>query len=200
MKSKIIIMNGQGTSGKQSLVDFIKEFDKSSCGTDRILYTSIIDRVKAIALKCGWTGAKDLNDRKFLNELKTLLENYNDLPYSTITQIIRWNENSCDSNGIPFHSYIFIDMREAKDIDRLKKDFPNCTTVLVTRGESKKFNNPADDDVFNYNYDYVIENNGTLEDLRAAAETFWNEILAENSLSFWKPVTIQGRFEWEDLK
>ena len=66
---------------------------------------------------------------------------------------------------------VFIDAREPDDIDRLKQTF-YCLTVLIKRGGQKEYGNHADDDVFNYNYDIVIENNGTLDELRDSAEEF----------------------------
>ena len=176
MKTKLIIVNGQGGVGKGEFVKFIKEYDQSFIGHDRILQTSIIDRVKFIASMCGWTGVKELKDRAFLHDLKILLEKYNDLPYNTITQLIKRNENTT-LNDYPVYPYIFIDVREPADIERFKKDFPDCTTILVKRGESKLFGNEADDSVFNFQYDYVIDNNRSLEDLQAAAQAFWDEII-----------------------
>ena len=169
---KVFILNGQGKSGKDTFYNIISQYDQALYDNIRMTKTSMIDRTKEIAQRCGWHGGKDLKDREFLFNLKQLLSTYNDLPYFTTKTTINYFKNSLN---LPF---VFVDAREAKDIDRLKKDFP-CTTILIKRGDSKIFNNPADDDVLNYTYDYVVENNGSLEDFKETCHTFWNAILNE---------------------
>ncbi len=186
MKTKIFVINGQGGVGKDSFVNFICDYDKKITGEDRIIHTTLIERVKEIAKKCGWHGEKTPQARAFLHDLTVLLEKYNDLPYQSIVQTIRMNELVCNNNKIPIKPFLFVDIREPKDIERFKKDF-ECTTILIKRGESKNYGNAADDDVFNYQYDFVIENNRTLEDLKDAAESFWLYFLFE-----------QSHFEWDD--
>lgn len=193
MQTKIFIVNGQGSVGKDEFVNFIRQYDKKLFGYERIIHTSMVDRIKFIATMCGWTGAKELKDREFLHDLKILLENYNDLPYSTIVSLIQRNE-AMTVDHKPLCPYIFIDAREIKDINRFKKDF-NCTTILVKRGESKIFHNEADDEVFNYQYDYVIDNNRELEDLQFAAQVFWDEILKNEFTPSWETFEIEDELE-----
>lgn len=172
---KVIILNGKGASGKDTLVDFVRKYDRALFDKERIAHTSMVNRVKDIAMRCGWNGGKDVADRKFLYELKKLLGEYNDLPYQSVVSFI-----NC-FNGFPNVKYIFVDAREAKDIDRLKENY-NCITVLVIRGDSiEMLGNPADDSVYDYTYDYVIENSGTLEDYEETCKTFWNEIINRES-------------------
>ena len=188
MKPKIIILNGQGVSGKDSFKNFIKEYDKELTGLDRIADTSIIDRTKAIAQMCGWTGAKEDKDRAFLHNLKILLQEYNDLPYKTVASFIQQTA-AVSINGEFAYSYIFVDAREIPDIERLVKDF-NATTILIKRGQ-RSYGNEADDNVFNWQYDYIIENDGTLDDLKLAAQFFWNE--------FTKSERIEKSLKWEEF-
>ena len=188
MKPKIIILNGQGASGKGVLKNFIKEYDKAQTGLDRIADTSIIDRTKAIAQMCGWTGAKEDRDRAFLHDLKILLQEYNDLPYRTVANFIQQTA-AVSINGELAYPYIFVDAREIPDIERLIKDF-GATTILIKRGQ-RSYGNEADDNVFNWQYDYIIENDGTLDDLKLAAQFFWNE--------FTKPERIEKSLKWEEF-
>lgn len=169
---KIFILNGQGKSGKDTFYNIINQYDQALYNCIRTAKTSMIDRTKEIAKRCGWTGGKELKDREFLFNLKQLLTKYNDLPYMTIKSEVEYYKNSLN---LPF---VFIDAREVKDIERLCTDFP-CITILIKRGDSKVFNNQADDNVFDYQYDYVIENDGSLEDFKDTCHTFWNTILNE---------------------
>ena len=73
---------------------------------------------------------------------------------------------------------VFIDAREPNDIDRLKTTF-HCYTMLIERGEQKDYGNHADNNVFNYNYNIIIKNNGTIDELRATAEEFVKMVKGE---------------------
>lgn len=189
MSIKVIILNGQGASGKDSFKNFIKEYDKELTGLDRIADTSIIDRTKAIAQMCGWTGAKEDKDRAFLHNLKILLQEYNDLPYKTVVSFIQQTA-AVSIDGELVYPYVFVDAREITDIERFVKDF-DTTTILIKRGE-RVFGNEADDEVLNWQYDYIIDNAGTLEDLQAAAQFFWKE--------FTKPERIEKALSWEEFE
>lgn len=137
----------------------------------------MVRAVKGIAQICGWQGGKDDKDRKFLSDLKMLLDDYNDFAFeSVVNDILRAEKEHYD--------YVFIDAREPKDIDRLKGISLNCYTVLITRKETtnKVYGNDADDCVFDYNYDYVIPNNSTLDELRDSAKTLFGIIENEEEL------------------
>ena len=66
-----------------------------------------------------------------------------------------------------------VDVREPAEIDKLKKA-TNGTTLLIRRdsAEASKASNHADANVLNYEYDYVIDNNQTFEDLEVEAKRF----------------------------
>lgn len=139
--------------------------------------TSMVRAVKNIAQMCGWQGGKSDKDRKFLADLKTLLDDYNNFAFESVVNDILKAEKE-------HYEYIFVDAREPNDIDKIKEIGLNCYAILIKRKETteKFYGNDADDNVMNYNYDYIIENNGTLDDLRASAETFFNEIDSEVEL------------------
>jgi dephospho-CoA kinase len=53
----------------------------------------------------------------------------------------------------------------------------NAKTILMKRDSVKHItSNMADENVFNYDYDIVIENNGTLEELKEKAKLFVNDL------------------------
>lgn len=164
---KIFIVNGQGGSGKTTFENFVAQ----ACEGD-VAAVSMIDYTKQCAAKLGWNGAKEDKDRRFLSNLKDTLTAWDDSPFLTTCAMT----NMAIKEGCEI---VFIDAREPDDIDRLKQAF-SCLTVLVKRGGQKDYGNHADDDVFNYNYDIVIENNGTLDELRASAEEFVKMTKGEN--------------------
>lgn len=127
---------------------------------------STIDPIKEIAKFAGWDGTKTPKNRKFLSDLKKLLAEWDDIPY----QIIRKAIDEYSKNG---KWIIFIDSREPEEIERFKKDY-NATTLLIRRlgDEIMETSNASDENVFNYEYDYVIKNYGDLGDLREQAITF----------------------------
>lgn len=71
----IIVINGRGGVGKDTLCDFVKEKYDDTYGVQNI---SSITRIKEIAKDIGWDGNKDEKGRKFLSDLKKALTEYGD--------------------------------------------------------------------------------------------------------------------------
>ena len=70
---------------------------------------------------------------------------------------------------------LLIDIREPKEIEKAKKAF-GAKTILIKRNDVKSItSNMADAGVFDYDYDFVIENNGTLDDFYWAVYNFAKE-------------------------
>ena len=161
---KICIVNGHGGAGKDTFEEFVMNYANNKYNII-IGKLSIIDSVKDVAKEIGWAGGKTNKDRKFLFELKSLLDNYNDYPRNSLIQKIK----DCQKIGI---TYLFIDSREIKDIEWLKSEY-NASVILIDRGIINSYGNAADDGVMDIVYDLVIDNTKTIDDLRAAAEYFW---------------------------
>ena len=170
---QVIIVNGPGGSGKDTLEGFVSDIIMQN--NQKAEKVSMVTYVKQIAEKCGWDGGKNFADRKFLSDLKQALANWNDSPYEYVKLFIKQMEiNQVD--------VVFVDAREAEDIDRLKKDFGAITVLIKREALPKAYGNIADDNVYNYTYDYVVENNGTLDELKQSAETFYKDILMTDKL------------------
>ena len=150
---------------------------------------STVDFVKEIATKCGWDGTKNLKNRKFLSDLKDLLTNWNNVPFNKIVQQVKniedeWKYYNIDLNK----TAIFIDCREPKEIQKLCAAL-NAKSLLITRSEVENNNtsNHADQNVLNYDYDIVIQNNGDLREFACAAINF----IEGEGLSFsTKPIEV----------
>lgn len=136
---------------------------------------STIDFVKMRAKIFGWDGGKTPEDRRFLSDLKDALTRWKDVPYKSMKETIRYFQNSKDSDPCDL---LFIDCREPEEIKRFVEDF-NALTMIVQRGEYTSVGNHADDNVENYQYDIVIDNNRGLDELMQEATIFVETFIME---------------------
>ena len=75
------------------------------------------------------------------------------------------------------HVIMLIDIREPSEIDKAKTAF-RAKTILIENKNVKTINsNMADANVFNYTYDYVIKNNGTLDDFKENVKDFASTVI-----------------------
>lgn len=165
---KYFIINGRPRSGKDTFVNFCLE-ELGAFGK----LISTVDFVKKIATECGWDGTKDLKNRKFLSDLKDLLTNWGDVPYKKTLQEIDMFKFDLDYWDVSDKGIVFIMCREPKEIDRFEREL-NAKSVLIRRAsvEFEQQSNHADSEVLNHKYDYIIENNGTIDELKEKAKGF----------------------------
>jgi len=163
MEKRIIIINGTGGAGKDTFVSFCSEIEK-------VLNVSTVDKVKEAAkILVGWNGEKDEISRKLLVDLKQLSIAYNDAPTKYIVKMSEEFKNSDDK-------IMFVHIREAEEIEKAKK-LLNAKTLLITNPRVKLIvSNDSDGKVNDYKYDYYLENDGTLEDLKEKAKKFIEEL------------------------
>ena len=163
MEKKIIIINGTGGAGKDTFVSFCSEIEK-------VLNISTVDKVKeAAAILVGWNGEKDEVSRKLLVDLKQLSIAYNDAPTKYICSMAEKFKGSDDN-------IMFIHIREAEEIEKAKK-LLDAKALLITNPRVQLItSNDSDGKVNEYKYDYYIENDGTLEDLKEKAKIFVEEL------------------------
>lgn len=165
---KIVVINGQGGVGKDLFVDYCNEF------YDYLYGFSTVDFIKYAAHQFGWNGTKEPKDRKMLSELKRILKEWDDVPYKKTAEYIQTAKANAVFND--YDEILFIHCREPEEIQRLKDDF-DAIPILIRRPEVERdWGNIADDEVFDFFYDYVIINNSK-EELKESAEFFINEIL-----------------------
>ncbi len=166
---KVIVVNGAPECGKTTFEYYCHRIKQE------VVILSMIDFVKKIASSCGWDETKTPKNRKFLSDLKDLLENWNDIPYKKLVEqlnIYKFLERT-SFGGLEY--FCFVDAREAKDIERLKKDFEVITIYIKRNVAEEKITeqlNHADLEIKNYNYDIIIDNNNTLDSLELSAKSF----------------------------
>ena len=159
MEKQVIIINGTGGSGKDTFVEFCSEFAN-------VINISSVDKVKEAAkILVGWNGEKDEKSRKLLVDLKQLSIEYNDYPSKYIKQ--KYDEFLKSD-----YNYLFIHIREIDEIEKIKSMLGAKTLLVRNPRVALITSNNSDGNVYNYNYDYVIENDGTLEDLKQKAKDF----------------------------
>lgn len=166
MKKLVIIINGNGGVGKDTLCDF-------AGSVFRVRNISAITPIKEIASAHGWKGEKDAKARKLLADLKAAFISYNDLPFLYIKEQYHFFLEDKEEE------VMFIHIREAEEIDKVKQyvKIP-CITLLVTRSQKKNqcWGNPSDDNVALYQYDYRYNNDKPLKDAKRDFPLFLQSI------------------------
>ena len=72
---------------------------------------------------------------------------------------------------------MLIDIREPDEIARAVDVFGAETILIRNPNATKIVSNHADRDVENYNYHYIIENDGTLEQLERVTKLFVRDVI-----------------------
>lgn len=157
-KLTVIVINGRGGCGKDTFIRFCRGLLKEKgC---RVYNISSISPVKKLARWMGWDGVKDEKGRRFLSDLKKLWTEFNDGP----TNYLLGQLSEIEAGLVFFH------VREAEEIEKISEAFPGLITLYISRKKIGKIGNRSDDEVESYDYEYRVENDGSLKDLRARAE------------------------------
>lgn len=154
--NRYVIINGTGSAGKDEFIKKCKIFD------DSVETISTIDYVKSLAKHAGWDGKKDDRGRRFLSDLKDALIRYDDSPFKQTIS----NAKAFDNKTV------FIHCREPDEILKLKNELSATTLLITNKSVDGTIENHADKDVFSYEYDYVVDNSGTIGDLIISANIF----------------------------
>lgn len=176
-----VIINGFPRSGKDTFIELCKKELNGKCDS-----ASSVEFVKFVAMIAGWNGEKTPKNRKFLAELKELLTNWDDIPFSKMRKEFEFFSYLIEERSIgdstPDALFFFV-IREPDEIERAKQYF-NAKTLLIRRAqtETDEQSNYADKNVLNYAYDFIIENNGTIEELEESAKTFINLIFNKGDI------------------
>lgn len=179
-KTIILLINGAATSGKDLFIDSLQFADHYT-----VSRTSIIDPAKKIAIQVGWRGRKEEKDRKFLAELKTLLDNYKGFSFNATIDFVagKMAEFNYSFNPEKMAHIVCIIAREPRDIEAFKTYFTDqgiqVESILIRRAEAEKNlpDNHADQGIFDYNYSIQIANNGSIEDFKKTAISVVEKIL-----------------------
>lgn len=172
MKKLVVIINGNGGVGKDTLCDFATE-------SFSVRNISSVTPIKEIASMGGWKGEKDAKARKLLADIKEAFIAYNDLPFLYIKE--QYHEFlESDTEEV-----MFVHIREGEEINKVKKYIGTpCITLLITRTQQDEqcWGNPSDDNVAGYEYDYRYSNDKMLTEAKADFTTFLKEVFAKETI------------------
>jgi glutamyl-tRNA reductase len=165
---KVIIVNGAARNGKDNFVIYFKKNYKYKC-----INWSTIDKVKKVSKRnFGWKGEKTNEARKFLSEIKRIWGEYNNGPFMNMVDRISEHYSKLDKKERKNFIY-FVHCREPYEIQKFVDKYKNnCITILLKREDREVPDNDADKNVANFNYDYIIDNNGIKKDLEKEAIKF----------------------------
>jgi len=155
---KLIVINGSAESGKDTFIELFQ-------GRYHAGNFSTIDPIKSAMLVLGWNGIKDDHNRRMMVELKQLWIKYNS------NACVDYVEKVCDDNWCKY-DIMFVHCREPEEITKIVNRIANTTTLLIKSNRGKPLDNGADNIVDGYNYDYIITNDGSLDELKNKAIEF----------------------------
>lgn len=164
----VVVVNGFPRSGKDTFVNFCKK-ELGSFG----LSVSTVDFVKHLAAQSGWDGTKTQRNRKFLSDLKNLLTEWDDIPWKKVEEVYHSIEKDCSTYHLKDSDFfLFVFSREPEEIERFRQQYGAITALIDRKEVEGEQSNDSDNEVKNYDYDFVIDNNGTLEELEEKALFF----------------------------
>lgn len=173
MKYEVVVLNSKGGAGKDTFFGYCESI-LGNCTK----HISTVDCVKKVAEELGWDGTKTMENRRRLSMLKDMMTAWGDTPFQDVSTQIS-NIKYTWMNGGEDFGIIFVDCREPHEIERLVEKL-GAKTLLITRDNlPATYGNHADDGVFDYTYDYIVENNGSLTELRDSARAIIDAIRAE---------------------
>lgn len=162
---KVVVINGSAESGKDKFIRYVqKKYDNY-----HIINISTIDPSKAALKILGWNGeTKNEETRQAMVDLKRISMRLFNGPFHYIIDLIdKSKPNIC-----------FVHCREPEEIQKLVDYYKeDCITLLIRSPRGKVLKNGSDDVVENYNYDHIINNDGTIEELEQKAILFANNLI-----------------------
>lgn len=156
----VFVLNGAAGAGKDTFVLFLNFLGV------KVQKESSIDKVKEVATLCGWDGSKTERNRKFLSDLKALTNSYNDMSFVDICKKVK------EFTGNRTVNVLCIDIREPDQIERAKKAFGAIPVLIESDRVDILTSNESDAHVLDYEYDYIVKNNGSVEDFLEETKKF----------------------------
>ena len=171
---QIIMICGKARSGKDTLADYlIKGLENK-----KVCRIQISQYIKYYAMKYfGWDGKDETKPRDLFNKLGT------EIIRNKIDQNFHINRLLEDIEVLSYFydTFIVSDVRFPVEIEKVKEKYNNVITIKMQRDNNELTENQkkeiSETALDNYkDYDYIIDNNGTLEELENKAKDLLEKI------------------------
>lgn len=171
----VILISGKAQHGKDSIAEIIKR------KLPDVLRVNFGDRVKDVCSRYfGWNGIKDENGRQILQRVGTNLIRYRN-PYFWVNSV----KDLIEVLVFEFKYFVIADCRFVNEIEVFKNKYGNekAITIRVIRPSfdsgltEEQKNHESETALDNYVFDYIIYNDGTLDDLEIKVDNFINNYL-----------------------
>lgn len=174
---KVILISGKAQNGKDTTAGILKQtlIDNG----DRVLITHYADLLKYICTNYfGWDGKKDDKGRQMLQYVGTdVIRKQNPtLWVDFVATMLKYFKENWDYVIIP-------DCRFPNEITRLRDDGFDTTHLRVVRSgfesplTEEQQNHPSETALDDFEADFVIDNNGSLEELEFKIDHLVEEYL-----------------------
>ncbi len=194
MNKQIFILNGTAGAGKDTFANLLNEHYPTK-------HISSITPIKNAAEALGWNGEKTPEYREFLCEMKKFVNSKGEFIWNYLDKAVE------DFRKDDRTQILLIDIREPNEIKKAVKRYAAKTIliqrreevrlrhanveIITSRNRANRITNTADLNVDCYNYDYRIQNSGSLEDLKKNVEDFAKKV----TLPEWGGVVIAVDFD-----
>jgi hypothetical protein len=177
-----IIINGKGRSGKDTFINFMKlaiNDCKSYYQTffkDKLIDVESISTIDPIKKMCEIIGYDDkhktLESRELLSDVKKIVKKYNNYPVKYVLDCV----DEIHKKNLSRKYFVFIHCRELSEIEELNEILNGITLLIKNiRNDCIDYKNTSDNSVEDYNYDYIVENDNTLQSLDIKAQKLYKE-------------------------
>lgn len=170
MNKVVIVINGKGGVGKDTLCSFVSKHYK-------IMNISSVDPIKEIAKTIGWDGKKDNKSRKLLSDLKRISTEYNNFPNKYLLE--KYSQFMRSDFEI-----LFVHIRESEQIQNFIQELDIKTITLLIRRTTINsiYGNNSDDNVEKYDYDYIYNNDKSIIHAETDFLNFFDKLLTTEGI------------------
>ncbi len=188
MKNILIVFSGKAQSGKSTSSEIIKQIVNEYFSNYSIQIYSFADKLKQIAKEIFfWDGDKNIyydisNSKPIPDKGRELLINIGKKMREIRSTV--WCEyvmNKIEIEDMKNKNVIFIidDARFLNEIELIKKFHTNYIIRILRKGLSN-INDISETDLDNYNFDYYIENDESVDDLKQKLIKITKKAIQEN--------------------
>ena len=169
---KIILISGMARHGKDTVAEMLqKQLDKS-------VITPYADYLKFICEKYfGWNGVKDDDGREILQRIGTnvIRKENPDFWVNIVTELnyclrSKWDYAIIPDCRFPNEYTVMVNKFGKNRVIAIKVDRPNFTNNLT----QNQLKHSSENAMKEFEFDYIISNNGTIQDLQVEVNKFIN--------------------------